>query len=61
MFPSDRNQSVDLLSKSIDWFLYDENIGRERVKHYLQHRRRDTVNLLCSGLQNLKQGEFSLK
>ena len=23
------NQSVDLLCKSTDWFLYDENIGRK--------------------------------
>ena len=28
MAPSYRNQSVDLQSKSADWFLYDENIGR---------------------------------
>ena len=28
MFPSYRNQSVDLLCKSTDWFLYDGNIGR---------------------------------
>ena len=27
MFPSFRNQSVDLLSKSTDWFLYDGDIG----------------------------------
>ena len=26
MFPSYRNQSVDLLCKSADWFLYDGNI-----------------------------------
>ena len=32
MFPSYRNQSVDLLCKSIDWFLYDENIGLQKVK-----------------------------
>ena len=32
MFPSYRNQSVDLLYKSTDWFLYDGNIGRYRVK-----------------------------
>ena len=32
MFPSYRNQSVDMQSKSIDWCLYDGNIGRERVK-----------------------------
>ena len=29
MLPSYRNQSTDLLSKSIDWFLCDEMIGRE--------------------------------
>ena len=32
MFPSYRNQSFDLLSKSTDWFLYDGNIIRSRVK-----------------------------
>ena len=33
MFPSYRNQSVDLQSKSTDWFLYDGNIGREKVNN----------------------------
>ena len=32
MFPSYRNQSVDLQSKSNDCFVYDGNVGRERVK-----------------------------
>ena len=32
MFSSYRNQSVDLQSKSTDWFLYDWNIVREKVK-----------------------------
>ena len=32
MFPSYRNQSVDLLCKLTDSFLYDGNIGRWRVK-----------------------------
>ena len=27
IFPSYRNQSVDLSCKSADWFLYDGNIG----------------------------------
>ena len=26
-----RNQSIDLQSKSMDWFLYDIGLGRERV------------------------------
>ena len=27
-----RNQSIDLLHKSIDWFLYDNGLRHERVK-----------------------------
>ena len=33
MFQSYRNQSVDLLCKSTDWFLYDGNIDRQKVKY----------------------------
>ena len=28
-----RNQSIDLPSKSVDWFLYDNSLRHERVKH----------------------------
>ena len=28
-----RNQSIDLLYKSINWFLYDRDLRHERVKH----------------------------
>ena len=27
-----KNQSIDLHSKSMDWFLYDRDLGREKVK-----------------------------
>ena len=27
-----RNQSIDLLRKSMDWFLYDNGLRQERVK-----------------------------
>ena len=27
-----RNQSIDLLSKTMDWFLYDMDFRHERVK-----------------------------
>ena len=27
-----RNQSIDLESKSVDWFLYDTDLPQERVK-----------------------------
>ena len=32
MLPSCRNQIIDLLRKSIVWFLYDENIGHNGLK-----------------------------
>ena len=27
-----RNQSIDLLCKSMDWFLYDNGLSHERIK-----------------------------
>ena len=52
MFPSYRNQSVGLQSKSTDWFLYDGNIGRKGVNNrvfYMEYydlhvSRRETLN-----------------
>ena len=35
MFHSYRNQSIDLQCKSINWFLYKENISMEKFKHTL--------------------------
>ena len=35
------NQSIDLLCKSIDWFLYERDIGRQRVKNE-KDQMRDT-------------------
>ena len=32
---SHRNQSIDLLCKLIDWFLYEKDIDHERVKKLL--------------------------
>ena len=29
------NQSIDLLSKSMDWFIYERDLRHERVKKYL--------------------------
>ena len=36
MFPSYRNQSVDLLCKSTDWFLYNGNIGRKGLRQLVK-------------------------
>ena len=30
-----RNQSIDLPSKSVDWFLYDKGLRHERVKAFI--------------------------
>ena len=38
MFSSYRNQSVDLLCKSTDWFLHNGNISRWRVKPILKDK-----------------------
>ena len=34
-----RNQSIDLQSKSLDWFLYDNGLRHERVKQHLSDIR----------------------
>ena len=31
-----RNQSTDLQTNSINWFLYDRNIGRQKVVDFAQ-------------------------
>ena len=36
MFLSYRNQSIDLLCKSMDWFPYDIDLRHERVENYFQ-------------------------
>ena len=44
MLPSYRNQSVDLLCKSTEWFLYDGKIGRWRVNIRSEIRQRSLNN-----------------
>ena len=49
IFPLYRNQSIDLDYKSIDWFLYEGNIGMKKVKsaapnlELFQHDKREYV------------------
>ena len=38
-----RNQSIDLLAKSMDWFLHDNGLRHERVKHSFL----DKLNPIC--------------
>ena len=42
-----RNQSIDLLCKSMDWFLYDSGLRHKRVK-------------ACEILQNVSEKIFHL-
>ena len=37
MFPSYRNQSIDMHRKSIDWFLYDGNGFRQFINAKYKH------------------------
>ena len=46
---SHRNQTIDLLCKSMDWFLYDSNLGHEKVNrsmmlYFLQSTSKKTWN-----------------
>ena len=38
-----RNQSIDLLCKSMDWFLYDNDLRHERVNYNEIYINRNTV------------------
>ena len=51
-FLSYRNQSTDLLYKSIDWFLYDRDICHERVKSEI----RNSVTLFSATLNSATCG-----
>ena len=68
MFPSYRNQSVDVQSKPTDWlFLYDGNIGRWKVKttltifsrHFQDITKLYEINLDFSILVLLVESLFS--
>ena len=40
-----RNQSVDLLRKSMEWFLYDSGLRYKRVKYFLKFGMSDVYNI----------------
>ena len=41
-----RNQSIDLLGKSMDWFLYDNGLCHKRVKLYRPQVTKQTLNIV---------------
>ena len=47
-----RNQSIDLQSKSVDWFLYDTDLRHERVKEQLLKKifRKHHAHLVARGM-----------
>ena len=52
-----RNQSIDLQSKSVDWFLYDISLHRERVKglnQTLETSPNQTSIVTCVRVMNQK-------
>ena len=51
-----RNQSLDLQSKSMDWFLYDRNFRHERVKlsHFFQIKI-SNINICCLYESNIEK------
>ena len=46
-----RNQSIDLLTKSIDWFLYNNNFRHERIKLYLGKKEQASTHIHVISLE----------
>ena len=54
MFPSYRNQSIDLLWKSTDWFPYDVNIGilkGLRILSFIPQRQRIQMDFMLDTIK----------
>ena len=51
-----RNQSIDLLYKSVDWFLDDRDLRHERVNK--QSRIQDPLKYLCRNVSLHKKWSF---
>ena len=47
---SHKNQSTDLLCKSMDWFLYDWDLLYERVKRNLLSKKNSTIDVVLVSL-----------
>ena len=47
-----RNQSIDLRSKSMDWFLYDDGLRLERVKNFADFQTNNIVLMIAIKSQN---------
>ena len=50
MLPSYRNQSIDLLCKSIDLFLYEDNTGSEWINQIFLNIMNSFLNIMKSAL-----------
>ena len=51
-----RNKSIDLLCKSMDWFLYDNSLRHERVKQ--ETLCVVIIAMICSNLASLLKFQF---
>ena len=60
-----RSQSIDLLGKSLDWFLYDNGLGHERVNVRMYSmdalRKNEGDYFLSNQTMNCQTGTFLLK
>ena len=56
-----RNQSIDLQSKSMDWFLYDNGLRHERVKWIYRKSSKSHLKLLTTSWKVPSFGVFRSK
>ena len=52
-----RNQSIDLLGKSMDWFLCDSGLRHERVKHWNIEVSTTIIKHICLNIDEHLTGE----
>ena len=61
MFPAYRNQSIDLQCTSIDWFLYERNIGMKKVKERICFWSNKLYNFIFEDITAFRASNIRIK
>ena len=61
MLPAYRNQSTDLQCTSIDWFLYEGNIGMKKVKERICFWSNELYNFIFEDITAFRASNIRIK
>ena len=61
MLPAYRNQSIDLQCTSIDWFLYEGNIGMKKVKERICFWSNELYNFIFEDITAFRASNIRIK